>query len=169
MLKPRNLIVILVIVLICTGNSSMADVELPTYASLKVIKVLYDFSPSPENNLLGDGYYGKVALVEEKEMKNFVNNITHTKLANLQWSKGDLITYKLHLEILEHIERCVESTIGKKELKKLNKAIDLGKLKQNKTIYHSIKYRKSNGLIRDAEIWILIPDKNIVCILRHHT
>lgn len=147
-----------------------SKVDLPTYTSLKVVKIMYDFSSTQENNLFGDGYYGKVVRVDESDMKNFINNLKHIDWGKHQWTKGSLMKYKLHLEILEYIQKCIKQAVGDKEFKRLNKAIDVKKLKQNINIYHKIECQRSDdGSIRDAEIWILIPEKNIVCILSLHT
>lgn len=162
----KILIIILAVVMFPTDKSK---IDLSTCVSLKVVKIIYEYPREEKSNWFGDGYYGKIVRVKENDMKNFINNLTRIDLSKRQWRKGELVKYKLHLEVLETIEASIKVMAGKKEVKKLNRVINLKKLKQNKKIYHKIKYRKSGGFIRDAKIWILIPDENIVCIFSHHT
>ena len=157
---------ILVAVLLPTDKSK---IDLPTYTSLKVVKTIYEYPRKRKSCWFGDGYYGKIVRVTETEMGKFISNFKQLDDRH-QWSQGNLIKYKLHLEVLEYIEKCIKQTIGDKELEILNKAVNLKKLKQNKNIYHRIEYRRNNdGFIRDAEIWILVPAKNMVCIFSNHT
>ncbi len=161
--------IVLFFCLIYSWNGFSGDIELPTYVRLEIKKTIYEYNPNQQNNIFGDGYYGKVVEVSGTSMKKFVDNFNELQNYN-RWTNGSLIKYKLHLKIIENIEKYIKNTLGDQELEKLDNEIHLNELKKNPNIYHKINYKEnSNGHISDAEIWILIPAKNIICFLAYHT